>query len=257
MRRIPRQVAVFAVAALLGGVGVGCRSPGPAAAGTLRIGVVDNAPPLVFRAKGRWTGVEAEFGRALAARLSLTPVFRPYPPDRLQAALLDGQVDVLMAGLAITEERRVRMDFARPYLAVGQAALVRSADVSRCNTEIKIRATQGRAGVVTNSAGAAYAIQYMPLAPLTVFPAAAAAVAALRQNQIDLLIHDAPAAWWLALRYRDELAIAPPVFARQEVAWAFRRGSVALREAANRALDDWQRDGTLETVLKRWLPVSN
>ncbi len=257
MRRVPRQVAVFALAAVLGGWTSGCRSPGAIAAGTLRIGVVAQAPPMVFRTKGRWTGVEAEFGRALAARLSLKPVFRPYPPERLEAALLDGQVDVLMAGLAITEERRVRMDFARPYLAVGQAALVRRADVHRCTTEIKIRGTQGRVGAVTNSAGADYALRYMPLAPLATFPEVAPAVAALRYNQIDLLVYDAPAAWWLALRHQDELALAPPVFARQEVAWAFRRGSAALREAANRALDDWQRDGTLETVLKRWLPVSN
>ncbi|MGD9613288.1 MAG: hypothetical protein AB7V22_10375 [Kiritimatiellia bacterium] len=40
------------------------------------------------------------------------------------------------------------------------------------------------------------------------------------------------------------------------MAWAFRRGSVALRESANEALAVWQKDGTLESILRRWIPYS-
>ena len=60
------------------------------------------------------------------------------------------------------------------------------------------------------------------------------------EKKIDLLVYDAPAAWWISLRHEPALALAPDLFAREEVAWAFRRGSVALRESANQALADWQ-----------------
>ena len=46
------------------------------------------------------------------------------------------------------------------------------------------------------------------------------------------------------------------LFDRAEIAWAFRRGSVSLRESTNRALAEWQKDGTLEAILERWIPYS-
>ena len=211
---------------------------------------------MSFKQKGRWAGVEIELGQALAARLGMKPVFVAFPPQQLSAALLAGKVDMVMAGMAITEERRVQMDFSSPYLVVGQAALVRTSDLLRFNTEIKIRSAQARTGVIEDTAGDRLVSKYFSNATRIAFPRAEAAAEALCQNQIDMLIDDAPAAWWLALRYPDRLSAAPVLFAREEIAWAFRRGSVSLREAANQALADWQKDGTLETILQRWIPFS-
>lgn len=251
MRRIPPAV-IFAGLALVGG----CHSLRPAANGVLRIGVVADSPPLVFRQDGQWCGVEADLGRALAARLGMKPAFISCPRDRLDAALLDGKVDILMAGTTLSENRRVQMDFASPYLVVGQAALVRQPDLPRVNTQIKIRSVAARVGVVEGSPGDRLVSRYFTHASRVAFPNAEEAADALCQGQIDMLIYDAPAAWWLSLRHETRLAVAPPLFAREEVAWAFRRSSVALREDANQALTDWQKDGTLESILRRWIPVS-
>lgn len=240
-------------------VASGCRTSAPSRVAPqipLRIGTVENLPPMAFKQKGCWSGVEVELGQALATRLGMKPVFIAYPPSQLSAALLDGKVDMLMAGIAITEERRVQMDFSAPYLVVGQTALVRTSDLLSFTTEIKIRSTQARTGVVEDSTGDRLVSKYFSNTIRIAFPQAEEAVAALCQNQIDLLIYDAPSAWWLALRHKNQLSVAPALFAREEIAWAFRRGSVTLREAANQALTDWHKDGTLEAVLQRWIPFS-
>ncbi len=235
----------------------GCRStPAPTPVAPLRIGVVEDSPPLIFREKRRWKGVEAELGRALAERLGKKPVFVALPSDRLNSALLDGKVDILMAGMAITEERRVQMDFSSPYLVVGQAALIRPSDLYRYNTKIKIRSTSNRIGVLENSAADRLVSRYFKQAALTRFPSQQEAVDSLQRENIDLWIGEAPAVWWAAQHQTPPLSIAPALFAKGELAWAFRRGSVSLREAANHALADWQKDGTLELVLGRWLPFS-
>lgn len=250
-RRIVRGLALFGLLAA-----AGCHAPRTAAKGVLRIGTVADSPPLAFRQDGRWCGVEADLGRALAARLGLKPIFVACDPARLQDALLDGQVDVLMAGLTLTEERRVRMDFASPYLVVGQVALIRTGDLPRYNTPIKIRSVQTAVGVVEGSPGDAFVSRYFTRAARVAFPRIAEAVEALREGKIALLVCDGPAAWWLALQNEPSFALAPALFAREDVAWAFRRGSVNLRESANQALVDWQKDGTLESTLRRWIPFS-
>jgi len=236
-----------------------CRSTDPAASqavAPLRIGVIDDSPPLIFREKRRWKGIEAELGRALAARLNKKAVFVAFPPDLLTQALLNGQVDILMAGLALTEERRVQMDFSSPYLVVGQAAMVRPTETYRYSTKIKIRSTQNRIGVIEGSAADRLVSRYFVQAKRVPLPSWKEAVAALRQKEIDLWIGEAPLVWWTTQHEMPPLAMAPVLFAKEELGWAFRRGSVTLREAANEALQDWQKDGTLEMVLGRWLPFS-
>ena len=253
----PRPAARRAVLALLAvALAAGCQALRPAPSGELRIGVAADSPPLFFRQGRRASGLEADLGRAFAARLGLKPAFVALAPAELEAALLGGQIDVLMGGTTLTEERRVRMDFAAPYLVVGQAVLIRAADLPRANTAIKIRSADVRVGTVAGSAGDAYVARYFTRATRAAYPDPAAAVAALRAGQIDLVVYDGPAVWWLALQHRPDLVLAPALFDRAEVAWAFRRGSVSLRESANEALAAWQQDGTLEALLKRWLPVS-
>ena len=256
MRRLGRRMAL---ALALGGLALagGCFSLRSADNAVLRIGVVEDSPPLVFRHRGEWRGVEADLGRALAARLGRKPKFIAFVPARLDAALLDGTVDVLMGGTTLSEERRVQMDFSSPYLVVGQVAIIRPADRMRYNTEIKIRSTPNRVGVVKGTAGRRLVARYFTNAARVAFADVEAAALALREGRIDLLIYDAPAALWIAMRHDKQLAIAPALFAREELAWAFRRDRVALREAANQALADWQRDGTLEAILQRWIPFSN
>lgn len=252
--RIRSRQALFALMLALA-LAAGCRSP-ESVRPPLRIGVVEDNPPFVFRDRGRWSGLEAELGRALADRLAMKPVFVACSLDGLAPALLEGKVDVLMAGLAVTGERRVQLDFASPYLVVGQAALVRTADLPRYNTAIKIRATRERVGVQAGAAGDQLVSRYFPEASCARFPGPGEAIEALRAGRIDMVVADAPALWWRSLQYPGRLAVAPALFAREEIAWAFRRGSVFLRESANRALADWQQDGTLETILQRWIPCS-
>jgi len=222
----------------------------------LRIGVVKDSPPLIFYEKRRWMGVEADLGRALATRLARKPVFIAYPTEQLSQALLDGKVDMLMAGITITEERRVQMDFSSPYLVVGQAALIRPSDILQYNTKIKIRSTQARVGVIKESAADQLVTRYFSHAVRVPLRNSREAVAALQNKKIDLWMGNAPAIWWLIQQQTPSLAIAPALFAKEEVAWAFRRGSVSLRESANQALLDWQKDGTLEKAVGHWLPFS-
>ena len=259
MPRLARPLSTILPLVLLLALAGGCRSivwdasPRP---DILRIGTLADSPPLAFRQDRRWRGVEPRLGRALAKRLGRRPLFIPLEPAQLIPALLENKVDILMAGLPVTEALRVQIDFASPYLVVGQAALVRKADLLRFNTDIKIRSTPARVAVVADSSGDRLVARYFPHARRLVFSRRDQAVEALRRNQADLLIHDAPALWWMARSNPAELQIAPPLFAREEIAWGFRRTSVALRESANLALAEWQQDGTLEAILRQWLPVS-
>ena len=127
----------------------GCRSTAGTAlwsrAPVLRIGTLTHAPPMAYRDGRHWRGLEIDLARAYARQTGLRPLFVGLEPDELIPALLRGDVDVLMAGLPMTEANRTRVDFAQPYLTVGLTALARQSDAWLFNTGIKIRSARARA----------------------------------------------------------------------------------------------------------------
>jgi ABC-type amino acid transport substrate-binding protein len=201
-------------------------------------------------------GVEADMARLLAARLDRRLEWRVYPEDALVPALRNGEIDMAMAGLAVTPERRSVLDFSRPYLASGLGALARAADASRYPTALDIQSAAIPVGTVRGTHAEAWARRYLPRATVIPFDTRADAATALRDRRIDLLLAEAPSLWSLAEKDPRTLGMAPALVDRTDLAWAFPPAGPTLRESANRALSDWIRDGTLSTLLRLWFPVT-
>jgi len=249
----------WTTALVLGLAAAGCRSPGAASrpAGTLAIGLATNAPPFAFRKGWRtWTGLDVDLGRALAEKLNMRPRFVPLKPDEAIPALLDGRVDVLMGGLAVTDERRTQIEFSSPYLVTGLGFLIRETDRPRYTTAVRIQAMPTRVAVIAHSPAEDLLARYFPRARPFPVPDLQTGAEALRRSRVDLVAGEAPALWWLARTLPRGMAMAPPLFARREIAWGFRQGSMRLRRDANDTLAEWTRDGSLESILRRWVPVS-
>jgi polar amino acid transport system substrate-binding protein len=97
--------------------------------GYLIVGVKDNLRPLGFRNQDQLQGFEIEIARQLARDLlgdETAVEFRPLlNQDRLQA-LLNGEVDILVARMTITASRQRLIDFSRPYFIDGTAFLAQA-----------------------------------------------------------------------------------------------------------------------------------
>ncbi|ADK86461.1 extracellular solute-binding protein family 3 [Desulfarculus baarsii DSM 2075] len=93
--------------------------------GFIRFGVA-YSPTYFFFQKGRPTGYEYSLAEKYRLRLNerrraqgqppVDLLFVPMTRDRLIPALLEGRVDVIAAGLTITDKRAAQADFTAPYL---------------------------------------------------------------------------------------------------------------------------------------------
>lgn len=260
-RKGPGIPGLFAVLLLL--LAAGCFAPrsGDALRGAetrapLRVGSVADYPPLAFVRDGEWCGAEADLARALAERLDRSLEWKIYPADGLESALRRGEIDIVMAGYAVTPERRATLDFARPYLSAGLGALARASRASRYPTAADVHAADVPVGAVRGTRAETYARRYLSRATVLCFDAPGDAEAALRDGRIELYLDETPRLWDIARRDPSRLGMASAQMDRADLAWAFLPSAPTLREAANRALDTWIRDGTLDLVLRPWLPVA-
>jgi ABC-type amino acid transport substrate-binding protein len=232
-------------AALLGLVAMlGCTGPtsrqavsGPGAPqAMLRVGVSPDAPPIAFMRDGRIVGVEPDLGQALADQ------------SRRPLALIPMEFDSLIPA------RQVRVAFADPYMRSGLLPGCRRADASKYPTRESILRMGGNVGVRAGSTAESWAEANLPYANVAVYPSIGDAARELSQGRLDLIISDAPQVAWAVSEHAGMLQVLRVLLTQEDIAWAFRRGDNALRNAANAALAGMRQDGRLHAILQRWIP---
>ena len=225
--------------------------------GVLRVGVTPNYPCLIHKAAetGLISGFEAECAALLAKRLQSRLQFVELEWEEQIPALEGKKVDIIMSAMSITEMRKLQVAFSEPYLSINQMALTTKAGEMKFSSVQEILATGGAIGVEKGTTGDIFVQRYCPTAEPFFFSSPDAAVKALRDKRIELFIHDGPVLGsYAAPTSADGLILLQTPLTSEELAWAVRRDDPDLLKAVNSALASWKRDGTLEGLLKKWLP---
>jgi len=225
-------------------------------ANVLRVGVTPNMPPMIFKQSGQVTGLEAELARQLASSLGKTVRFVEMPWDEQIDALLAGRTDIIMSNLSITPSRSMRIDFSRPYLRSGQAALVRRSEAAALR--LGLFSAKCRIGVQRATTGDYYVQADLSRAKRAYYATPTAGAEGLIDKRIDVFIHDAPVNWWLASENEAKgLTVIPALLTQEFLAWGVRKDSHGLLDAANRFLEQAGQNGQLQAAINRWIPRWN
>jgi polar amino acid transport system substrate-binding protein len=94
-----------------------CLMAAPVAAQEVKIGIAAEAyPPFASPdASGNWVGWEVDMINAVCAAGEMQCVITPVAWDGIIPSLTSGQIDVIMASMSITEERKQSIDFSDKY----------------------------------------------------------------------------------------------------------------------------------------------
>jgi len=235
---------------------VGCASFGGSKSKPLRIGVKADYPPIVFKQGEAIVGAEAEIAIMIGARLGRRVEFIELSWDHLTEQLVEGKIDLIMAGMTITESRRIRIGFTDPYLKIGLMPLVRRKDAARFGTPQQVLASTGGIGVQQGSTADVFVQQHFPSAQRIPYDNAKdAALELARNRRIDIYIDDAPSIWWLASEHEADLVSIPILLTEDSLAFGVAMTNVRLKRQVDDLLAEWKQNGMLRAVLKRWLPI--
>jgi polar amino acid transport system substrate-binding protein len=223
----------------------------------LVVGTTANYPPLVYRDGDRIVGIEADFAAALASELDRQLEMVDMPWEQLPGALASGRVDVVMAGVSVTEQRRQLAAFTEPYMEIGQMTLIRSADLGSLGAADDMQRAGRIIGVEKDTTGQRLVERAYPQATLRTYASAQDGAAALRRGEIDYFVHDAPTIWLLTLNSLDAgredfLALYQPL-TREYLAWAVGKDNTALRDTLNGILQRMQQDGRARQIINKWI----
>lgn len=220
----------------------------------LRVGVTPESPPLIFKMGADIAGVEADFAKRLAGELGRSVRFVEVAWGDQIPALLEGRTDIIMSGMSVTEPRKIRIAFSKPYFKTSLFALVRNVDAYKYPTRQNIIMTDGDVGVQRDTTGDVFVQKNLPYARRWPFSTPRDGAFDLTNKKIDLFVHDGPVVGWLASENEATLTVLGFPLSQEIYAWGIRRDAQEFLESVNGILDAWKEDGTLDEVLQRWMP---
>lgn len=200
-------------------------------------------------------GIEADFAQKLGQALNRKVVFTEVSWNKQIDYLEANRIDVIMSGMSITPARSIRINFANPYLQSGLSAAFRreNSDMSGLLANILLNQDK-RVGFVENTTGELFCVQRFTKARKQGYSTAKAGINALKAGRIDVFVHDAPVVWWLAANNEAEIVAFPELMNVEPLAWGVGKHNMALLDAINALVLQWEKDGTSEKIIKNWIP---
>lgn len=222
-------------------------------AGQIRVASLGDAKPYTFTDEsGEFAGFDVELFTDVAGRMGIDDVvFTGQDFSGLLSAVANGQFDVGVAAIGITEEREQTVDFSDGYLA-GYLTVMAGPDSGI--TDEKSLAGK-RLGVVQGTLQEAYAVKNFTDTELVRFPDNNAAISAVNSGSVDAHFLDYEAAKEYAEQYGLENAIDIPSF-DAPAGFALAKGNDAFKKALNEALHEAMEDGTWKELYEKWFPGS-
>jgi len=201
---------------------------------------------------GNFIGIDVEIAQAIADKLGLTLVIDDMSFDAALMAVQQGKSDMVMSGVSVTEKRKLVMDFSDSYATSTIVVIVKEgSDVTLDNMgEKMVGAQRGTTGYLYASdtpENGGYGEDHV-----IAFETDAAAIEALKNNQIDCIVIDnAPAKEHVAAN--PGLTILEGEWAVEDYAIGFKKGNTALAEAVNKALAELIADGTVQKIVDKYI----
>ena len=238
--------------------------PDVSSIGRLRFLTTTDFPPFNFidRSK-RIAGFHVDLARAICDELDILAKcqIQAAPWDELQKMVEDGEAEAIIAGLRPTAELRSRFEFSRAYLYIpGRFVAKRQNGFGEPMTEV----VRGRkTGLVTGSVHENWFRQAFPDAEVVAFGDRAAALDALRKEEVDLAFSDALSlSFWLTSPAAAECCAfaGGPYFSTEDLsrglAIAFAPGREDLVTAVDFALRQLSDKGIFAELYLRYFPIS-
>lgn len=217
-------------------------------AGKLTMATNATFPPYEMTTDtGAFEGIDVDTAQAIAEKLGLELQIDDMEFDAALLSVQQGKADIVMAGVTVTDERKAVMDFSDSYATGIQSIIVpEGSDIATPDDLAgkKIGTQRGTTGYI-------YCSDDFGDENVVAYDSGLTAVQALNNGQVDAVVIDnAPAQEYVAAN--PGLAILDTSYAEEDYAIGMAKGS-ALEDAINAALEELKADGTLQSIVDKYI----
>jgi polar amino acid transport system substrate-binding protein len=248
MKRFAAMIFTFSMILLLI---AGCSSAGSNDK-KLVIGVDDQFAPMGFRDdKNELVGFDIDYARAAAQKMGYEVTFQPIDWKAKESELNSGRIDLIWNGYTITEERKKKVLFTKPYLKNSQVVVT----PAKSNINKLDDLTGKNVGLQAQSS-AAEALNASPIKSkiktISEYKDNVLALSDLKIGRIDAVVIDEVVAKYYMSKDKGTFKILDESLAPEEYGVGVKKGNEKLLNELQKALDEMNKDGTAAKISEKW-----
>ena len=214
----------------------------------LVVGTSAGFRPFEYLEKGEVTGFDIDLMKAIGEELGREIEVKDMDFDALIEAVSTGTIDVVAAGMTITDERKERVDFTQAYFIADQAVLVRADSDIKLGSPADVNNTAYRIGVQNDTTGAFWTDDNAANATIKKYGKYIECIQDLENQNLDMIVLDKPVAEAFAKNRPTEMIMIIPT--DESYGLAVKKGSPLLEElnkALKKVMDSDTWDELMET----------
>ncbi|MGD8189387.1 amino acid ABC transporter substrate-binding protein [Brevibacillus ginsengisoli] len=218
----------------------------------LIIGIDDKFAPMGFRdEKNELVGFDIDYAKVAAEKMGRKAVFQPIDWSTKESELNSGRIDLIWNGYTITDERKQKVLFTKPYLKNEQVVvtLANSTMNQMSDLEGKVVGLQS----LSSAADALNANEIKSkIKNITEYKDNVLALSDLKIGRIDAVVIDQVVADYYMNKEKNVYKVLDGSLAPEEYGIGVKKGNEALLNDLQKALDEINKDGTATKISEKW-----
>ena len=260
MRKLIKSIAILSVAAMCAGALSGCGTAGTTeqaqSGGKLVMGTNAAFPPFEYTTTqglvGEFDGIDVAVAKNIAEDAGMELEIVDMEFDGLIAAVSTGKIDMAVAGMTVTDERKEHVDFSDTYYAATQVIVVSgdNTDIT-CAEDLK---NNKKVGVVLSYTGDQIVTDTLKVDEANIQRANRAIdiVQDVKNGKLDAVVMDSYTGIALAQKLGLKIVEDPAVFDTEEYAIAVQKGNTELLEKINSTLARMKDAGEIDALTEKY-----
>ncbi|WP_059046784.1 amino acid ABC transporter substrate-binding protein [Paenibacillus rubinfantis] len=218
----------------------------------LVIGIDDKFAPMGFRDENNEiVGFDIDYAKAAAEKMGMEVTFQPIDWSSKESELNSGRIDLIWNGYTITEERKGKVLFTKPYLKNSQVV------VTLADSEItQLSDLAGKEVGLQSLSSAADALDAAPIQSeiknVSEFPDNVLALSDLKTKRLDAVVIDEVVARYYMAKEEGTFKLLDESLAPEEYGIGVKKGNEELLNKLQKALDELNQDGTASEISQKW-----
>ena len=197
---------------------------------------------------GEFEGIDIDTAKAIAEKLGLELQIDDMDFDAALLSVQQGKADIVMAGVTVTDERKAVMDFSDSYATGIQSIIVPEGSDITSPDDLAGK----KIGTQRGTTGYLYCSDDFGEDAVVAYDNGLTAVQALNNGQVDAVVIDnEPAKAYV--ESNPGLKILDTSYAEEDYAIGMNKSNTALLEAVNAALEELKADGTLQSIVDKYI----
>ncbi|WML42985.1 amino acid ABC transporter substrate-binding protein [Neobacillus sp. PS3-40] len=219
---------------------------------TLVIGIDDKFAPMGFRDENnKIVGFDIDYAKAAAKKMGTKIKFQPIDWKTKETELSSGRIDLIWNGYTITDERKKKVLFTKPYLKNTQVV------VTLANSKLtKLNELAGKTVGLQSLSSASDALDANPIKSkvktVTEYSDNVTALSDLKSGRLDAVVIDEVVVKYYMSKEKNSFKLLDESLAPEEYGVGVKKGNEALLEKLQKALDKMNEDGTAAKISEKW-----